>query len=445
MASSNDEGTKTPTFMDRFALHLAKELVGSKTVLDVLKQHLPPDGGDRSIEFGNRRSKDTPLYWRSDLFLEDPADMVDASKWPCSYNNNKDKDNSSSDGDGDGNKQHLMYLDAKFEFCNDKAAKTKKRKKQIKTTWGCFVLHSSGGQEDTTQHHYHHHHHHHKYKNYGLYYKSKPMALSWLEKHVESMDIDLPEQPQNMAKFMKPALQVLVTKPKNSKGKNIFPNAKAKKNTKEEFPIQLKNASILPSENEKKHNMSIKLELYYEELNDRGVLTLELEEQSSSPYNALGMEPFYLREIMSSTPSNVVETNIPASRISGQQGLVGSSIPFGSQTPAMSQNSFASPATNGNATPSPEKNNNLVDLQLDQSLDEWFRLDTNDDDDDDDDSDSQKQDKGKKNSVAAAAAMPSPSGIVNNNKKKRPPPKNLQNHGMRKIKKKKKKGGGLFG
>ncbi|CAJ1949316.1 unnamed protein product [Cylindrotheca closterium] len=450
MSSSSNKDKKqgkTPTFMDRFALHLAKELVGSKTVLQVLNQQLHGDSG---------KTKEHPLYWRSDLFLEDPADMMNASKWPCYCSSTTTTTTTTTTGTTTGNqqvrqRQHLLYLDAKFEFIcknnNDDDDDQPTHKKQVQVTWGCFVLHhskSGNGNDDSTttttaktittcK------------NNYGMYYKSKPMRLHCLEKHVESMDIDLPEQPQNMAKFMRPALVGEQQKKNSSKGGDM--NAKKAK----DFHIQLKDSSNTFDNNdtEKTKKTTLQLELYYEELNDKGVLTLELEEQASSPYNELAMEPLYLREIMRSSGPEEEEIP-PTTRTTSQsnsQGSLGS--PFGggsisisqshqnNQPMMSSQNSvFGSPI---NATPRPAaRERNMVDVQLDQALDVWFRQ-TNDDESDNGNNDNSK--------VAASSMASSPiagaAGAANNNKK-RPPPRNIQNHGMRRIKKKKKKGG-LFG
>jgi hypothetical protein len=139
--TSNNNMT-SPSFLDRFTLHLAANLLGTRAVLDRLKQ-------DKNNI--NKKS----LYWRSKLFDDDPLGQ---GCWPDSTSSTTDNDHK------------ILFLDLTFDFDVDD---NDNKNPKLSLRFGCFLL-----QQPSCR-----------------YVQGSPLTMTQLEQHAQSVGIDLHSAP----------------------------------------------------------------------------------------------------------------------------------------------------------------------------------------------------------------------------------------------------------
>jgi hypothetical protein len=189
----------SPSFLDRFIVHLAANLLSSQTVFDQLSNDDAP--------------KPPPLYWRSSL-LDDPrASLMEGA---------------STEAD---NQQQLLFVDLTFEFL------VKHSVPMLTVCFGCFLKR----QQPTC-----------------LYVQGFPLTIMQLERHAQSVGIDLHSAPPKaMAGMM--AIEL----------KDIL---KSKQQT---LPIKMEEAQL-------------HLPLYYRDVEESGTLSMDID-QTTSQFDRLGM------------------------------------------------------------------------------------------------------------------------------------------------------------
>jgi hypothetical protein len=192
--------TGSPSFLDRFALHLVANLLGSQTVLDRLGNDDAP--------------KHPPLYWRSSL-LDDPrASLMEGA---------------STEAD---NQQHLLFVDLTFDFV------VKEKVPMLTVRFGCFLKRQSLT---------------------CLYVRGSPLTIMQLERHAQSVGIDLHSAPPKaMAGMMATELKNLV------KSKQVV------------------NTVVMEKEQQ------FHLPLYYGDVEESGTLSMDIDE-TTSQFDRLGM------------------------------------------------------------------------------------------------------------------------------------------------------------
>lgn len=211
----------SPSFLDRFTLHLAANLLGSQTVFDRLSNDDAP--------------KPPPLYWRSS-FLDDPlASLMEGA---------------STEAD---NKQQLFFVDLTFDFV------VQEKVPMLTVCFGCFLK-----QRQPT----------------CLYVRGSPLTIMQLERHAQSVGIDLHSAPPKaMAGMM---------------AKELIDILKSKQ---QYVPIKMEEAQF-------------HLPLYYRDVEESGTISMDIE-QTTSQFDRLGMSLLFFSGSFNSQNSPENNDEVP--------------------------------------------------------------------------------------------------------------------------------------